>query len=116
VDFSFNGKRKFRARFLPLSIYSVLDATKDSRLDWKSSLLSGNMVFAFTMDCYLSSNGITYLGASTGRGVIYAARLSDSLVFSTLAHELVHQFQFREYQVLNAWLKPFEQKVKSKTL
>jgi hypothetical protein len=33
-----------------------------------------------------------------------------------MVHELVHQFQFREYQVFNAWLKPFEQKVTSETI
>ncbi len=33
-----------------------------------------------------------------------------------MAHEIVHQFQFGDFQVFNTWLKPFEKKVKSKTL
>lgn len=115
-DFSVNGKRKFTARFLPLSVYSVIDGVKDSKLDWKTSLFSGIIVFRYEDGFFFTRRGNNYLGASTGRGFTYAGIQSDSVVHYTIAHELVHQFQYKEYQVFNAFLKPFEQKVKSKTL
>ena len=45
-DFSLNGVRKFNARFLPISVYSVIKASKYNRLDLKTTLLSGNIAFA----------------------------------------------------------------------
>ena len=115
-DFSLNGKRKFTARFLPMSLYAIIDGAKDSKLDWKTSLWSGNIVFAYDRDYLLTRRGYYLLGNSTGRGFTYTAKQTDSTVHYIIAHELVHEFQYKEYQVLNAWLKPFEQNVKSKTL
>lgn len=116
LDFSFNGKRKFTVRFLPMSVSAILDGVKDSKLDLKTSLWSGNIVFAYHKSYFFTRRGKNYLGASTGRGFTYTATQSDSEVHYIIAHELVHEFQFKEYQVFNAWLKPFEQKVKTKTL
>lgn len=115
-DFSVNGKRKFTARFLPMSVYTIIDGAKDSRLDWKTSLWSGNIVFSYNKGYYFTRQGNNQIGGNTGRGFIYVGKHSDSVVHYTIAHELVHGFQYKEYQVFNAWFKPFEQKVKSKTL
>jgi hypothetical protein len=114
-DFSLNGKRKFTARFLPMSLYAIINGAKDSKLDWKTSFWSGDIVFAYSKGYFFTRRGVNMLGGSTGRGFIYTATQSDSVVYYTIAHELVHEFQYKEYQVFNAWLKPFEQKVKSQT-
>lgn len=115
-DFSVNGKRKFTARFLPMSVYAIIDGAKDSKLDWKTSLWSGNIVLAYDKGYFFTRRGHNFLGESTGRGFIYAGKQTDSIVHYTIAHELVHEFQYKEYQVFNSWFKPLEQKVKSKTL
>lgn len=31
-----------------------------------------------------------------------------------IAHEIVHQFQFGEYQILNSWLQPVSKNIKSR--
>lgn len=116
IDFSLNGERKFALRFLPMSVYALLDGIRDSKLDLKTSLWSGNIVFAYNKGYFFTRRGKNYLGASTGRGFIYTGKQSDSEVHYIIAHELVHEFQFKEFQVFNAWLKPIEQKIKTKPL
>lgn len=115
-DFSTNGAKKLRARFLPASVHSVIMGSKYNRLDLKATLLTGSIAFANYKGYYFVEDGSYYLGKSYGRAIAYMARHNDSTVHETVAHELVHQFQFRDYQIFNTWLKPLETKVKSKVL
>ena len=113
VDFSLNKKKKTRVRFLPVTIYSFAASAKNSRVDWKTSLLTGEPAFLYN-DLLIPYGRDRYtVGLNYGRSFVYAKNGDH---YFTIAHELVHSLQFREYQVLNTWLKPIASRIKpSKT-
>jgi hypothetical protein len=115
-DFSTGGTRRFKARFLPMSISGVVGASKHHRLDLKTTLLTGSIAFGNHTGNLVVSRGEYVYGMSYDRAFAYTATPSDTFRHEIIAHELVHQFQYRDYQVFNSWLKPLEAKVKSKTL
>jgi hypothetical protein len=102
-DFALKGEKKFRVRFLPWSIPSYLMGISNGRFDVRTTLLTGNLAYRSKYYLPKGSNGISY-----GRAIGYIA---DEDKHFYIAHELVHQFQFDEYQVFNSWLKPLEPKV-----
>jgi hypothetical protein len=115
-DFSISGSRRFKARFLPMSINAVVGASKHHRLDLKTTLLTGSIAFGTHNGNLVVRRGVYVYGVSYDRAFAYTATPSDSVRHEIIAHELVHQFQYRDYQVFNSWLKPLEAKVKSPTL
>lgn len=111
-DFSVNGKKDFRVRFLPFTIYSVIAASRNSVFELGTSLKSGDLVFRHKADFIRFGDGL-YAGMNYGRAFTYTPNPGKYFIF---AHEMIHSFQYREYQVLNTWLKPLAAKVKpSKT-
>ena len=113
-DFSVGHNRKFKARFLPESIYSVYEASRVASFDLKSSLLTGNIVYTNRNNLVIYTRNHAVSGLSFGRSIAVGADWIGSNI--VLAHELVHQFQYDDYQVLNTWFKPFEKHIKSKLL
>jgi hypothetical protein len=113
VDFSINGKKRTRVRFLPESIAGVIFASQTARFNLGRTLSSGSLVFV-SKNTFVSSHGYKSLGFSYSRAIALGAYANQS--YDVFAHEIVHQFQFGDFQVLNTWLKPFEKKIKSKTL
>jgi hypothetical protein len=114
LDFSINGKRKTRVRFIPeTTIAGIIYASKKGRFNLGRTLSTGNLVFV-SKDDYISNNGVYTPGSSFGRAIVLSrfGNMSNEVI----AHEIVHQFQSGDFQVLNTWLKPFEKKIKSKTL
>jgi hypothetical protein len=116
VDFSVNGKKPAKVRFLPMTIFAVIEGSKSNRLDLKTTLLTGNIAFANRKGYYFTNNGQFNLGLSYGRSFAYMAQHPDTVVYPLIAHELVHQFQFKDYQIFNSWLKPFEKEVNGKLI
>jgi hypothetical protein len=108
-DFSVNGKKKFRARFLPETIYSVILASKTADFNLKRTLTTGNLVFVSKKN-YVTYRSYYDVGYSFGRSVALGAIGNSSN--QVIAHEIIHQFQFGDFQILNTWLKPFEPKNK----
>ncbi len=104
-DFSINGKKKFRARFLPESIVSVILASKTATFNLGRTLRTGNIVFV-SKEPYVTFNGYYDVGWSFGRAIALGSIANGSN--QIIAHEIVHQFQFGDFQVFNTWLKPFE--------
>ena len=113
VDFSINGKRKTRVRFLPESIAGIIYASKTARFNLGRTLSTGTMVFV-SKETFVSNHGEYTTGFSYSRAIALGAYGNQS--YDVIAHEIVHQFQFGDFQVFNSWLKPFEKKIKSKTV
>ena len=113
-DFSVGHNRKFKARFLPESIYSVYKASKVASFDIKTTLLTGNLIFTNTSKVLISNRNSEVEGMSFGRSIAIGIDWIGSNW--VLSHEMVHQFQYDDYQVLNTWLKPFENHIESKLL
>jgi hypothetical protein len=111
-DFSLRGKKPFRARFLPVTIYSVAAAARDSRLDLPTTLLTGNIAFKAKGDWIRVRRGY-FTGMSFGRAFAY---VNSAEKYEIIAHELVHQMQYREYQIANTWLIPYTHLLHSKKL
>ena len=113
VRLDYSVGKKLRARFLPQSIYAIYYASKYGKLNAAKSLISGVFVFE-TSNIFgqANSNGVSY-GRAIGLDFNDPRFSNHKQLF---AHELIHTFQYRDYQVLNTWLKPLEKKVKSKTL
>ena len=113
LDFSMNAQQKATVRFLPASLYSIIAGFAHGRLDVSKSVSSGNLCFV-NNDSYLSAVAGGYkIGMSYGRALVY---INDVERYQTISHELVHQFQFDEYQSLNSWLIPLNKKVKSESV
>lgn len=112
LNFSTNGKKPFRARFLPESIYSVWACSRYGKFDLNTTLSTGEMAFRNDSDGFSNGNG-NYIGMSFGRSYVYTSNMSP---YETIAHEIIHNFQYREYQIFNTYLMPFSRSVKSKSL
>jgi hypothetical protein len=108
-DFSTNGKKKFRARLLPETIVSVILAAQTAKFNVGRTLATGNLVFV-SKQPYVLYRGSYDLGYSFGRAVALSA--IGNAYHEVIAHEIVHQFQFGDFQVFNTWLKPLTPKSK----
>lgn len=116
VDFSINRNKNFKIRFLPETIYAIIAGSKYNRLDLKTTLLSGDIAFGNHRGYFFVNRGNFNIGLSYGRSFAYMALHPDSVVKATMAHELIHHYQYKDYQILNTWFKPLEKKVKSKII
>ncbi len=110
-DFSLQKKNKFKARLLPESIVSIINASKIARFNLSRTLSTGNLVF-ISKEPYVTYRNYTDIAFSFGRSIALSEPGNNS--YKIIAHEIVHQFQFGDFQVLNTWLKPL--KPESKTL
>lgn len=79
----------------------------------KNTLETGNIVFS-SKDILRSRNGGTNYGISFGRAIIFSESYTNKN--RLLVHEMIHQYQYGEYGIFNAWLKPIGLKVKSRVL
>lgn len=108
VDFTLKGR--FKVRFLPEIIYSTIKTAPYGKFDLRRSLTSGVLVFK-------TDNPLYSIGISHGRSVLYTTnRYLNPNQYQIIAHEYVHTYQFEDFQVINAWLKPIQEKVKSKSI
>jgi hypothetical protein len=103
LDAEFGQRTYLKARFLPVGFYAAARASENSRFDLSTSLLTGQIVFRHNEGSILDTNG-TIHGYSYGRAFTY---LDDSKKYKTIAHEVVHMYQFKEYQVFNASIQKF---------
>ena len=116
VDFAIHDKENFKVRLLPVGIYATMMASRYCKFDIKNTLALGQIVFSGKQTIRYP-NGNTALGTSFGRGLIFVDNLQTVPIrYRLLAHEVVHQFQYNDYQIFTTWLNPLGQKVKSKTL
>lgn len=114
IDFSLKHKKEIKIRLLPESVYATIINQRLGKFDVLTSLLTGTIVFK-NPNFFIELNGQDYLGYSLGRSFVYVNNYTNNK-FHTIAHELVHIFQYKEFQVLNTWVKPLEKKIKSPQL
>ena len=108
IDFSFKGM--FKVRFLPEIIYSAIKTAPHAKFDFKRSVTSGVLVSK-------TDNTFNRIGVSEGRSVLYTTDpFQNPNQYQVIAHEYVHTYQFEDFQVINAWFKPLQEKIKSKTI
>lgn len=114
-DFSFNKRKRFKARFLPESIFAMVMSGRTASFNLKQTLATGEITFTSKKLLELP-NGKTEIGVSYGRAIAYVDNPDFSNVHKLVAHELIHQYQYSEYQLFNTWLQPLAKKIASKKL
>ncbi len=113
-DFSVGKKHRFKARLLPVALLASYWASKSGSFDLKSTLITGNIVFR-NYNAILIKVGDNYFeGYSFGRAIGIGQEWIGTNTI--LAHEIVHEFQYDDFQLLNTWLKPIEKKISNKFL
>lgn len=110
-DFSIGESSYFKPRLLATSIYSIIFFIPKASFDWNRSLMTG--VLFFSGDTLFNGRqGVTNIKAiSTYTNYKIYPGYNDYYV---TAHELVHTYQSREYQIFNTWLKPYEERAPEK--
>lgn len=113
-DFSLQHKQRFKARFLPETIYAIMACANQGKFDITTSLKTGQIIFSSTRQLYSQNQSV--LGINFGRASIYDNTPARFNRYGVLSHELVHQFQYTDYIIFNSWLKPLENRIKSSFL
>jgi hypothetical protein len=107
MDYTPNKDKKFQVRLLPEAVVASLLLVPKGKIDIGATLSTGVMIFKSTgriSTIHGNKNGLNY-----GRAFIY---VPDSVRNHVIAHEIIHEFQYREYMVFNAYLKPQADKMK----
>ena len=116
VDFAIHNKKHFRVRLLPTGVYATIAASQLGKFDLANTLLTGQIVFSDNRVLRFR-DGNRSLGGSFGRALAFT---NNTQVYPNpyriLAHEIVHQFQYNDYQIFTTWIEPLAQKIKSKTI
>lgn len=116
IDFSTRDRSDLKIRLLPGAIYSLIDISRYGTLDLKTSLLSGSFAFSTDKSIYLSDSAMAFEGLSSGRAFIYNRSNDYRDKYQIIAHEMVHGYQYREYQIFNSWLSPLGEIVRPRVL
>lgn len=112
IDFSTKSKSDFRIRLLPQAIYSTINVSRFGSFDLKTTLLSGTIVFKTSEEnMTLPNSPIIYAALGSGRAFIYSNSNRFYDEYHLIAHEMVHYYQYREYQIFNSWIYPFTNKI-----
>ena len=108
VDFSVKGESKFRFRILPMAVISSAVALTKGNLNLNTTLLTGVMCFRSRDSIH---NGKTmYDGINYGRAIVY---YDSTTKYHIMSHEVIHEYQYREYLVFNSWLRPVASTIKN---
>ncbi len=115
-DYSITSKH-FKARLLPEALVATIIAANNGTFDAGSSLKTGQIIFKNYDLLNFPAPADKNPGVTFGRAIVYTYGPQSAYTKCRLfSHEIVHRFQYNEYQVFNTWFKPFYKKVKSTTL
>jgi hypothetical protein len=106
-DISLKDKPACRVRLMPGSIISFINVSYYGKLDIAMSLSCGNV--AFRRKNYTTSGNYTIEGLAFNHAFMYVNSIDK---YATVAHEINHLLQFREYLVGNTYFEPWAAKVK----
>lgn len=107
---------RLNARIMPYSTFAVIQGIHYGRsLDLKRTLSTGEIVFSHPTKTVFTEDGQYYNGYSLGGSVVLSKDVFK-INNGVMAHEQIHQFQYREYMNLNTWLNPMYQEIKGRKL
>lgn len=101
-DFAVHSPKSFKARLLPGAAGSTVMAFSHGRFDLGTTLLTGVVCFKSTElinDVVGTHDGVNY-----GRAFVYYRNSPKYL--HIISHEIIHEYQVREFLVLNSYFKP----------
>lgn len=115
IEFHTKDKFKIRYKLMPVAFYLTIRAFVNTELDYKSSLKFGEFYF-LSDDIYYMKNHII---AETYNGLViqskyYKNNLTDNYFFRSQLHEEIHLFSQNDFEVINTYLNPVENKYSEK--
>lgn len=116
LDLNLNNAQPFNVRFNVATIADVVQASQKGSFNFKQSLQTGFMIY--TSNGTFMMQGIKSSGYSFSRSLIYDSKPTkdntSEFMHQTVAHEMVHLMQYREYLVFNTWVSPLALKLPQK--
>ena len=117
-DFAFaaednNTKVRLNAMYIYDIVVTVVESSS-AHIDWGKSLKLGTLAF-YTNEPLSGHKRQDIVGRAYSKAFIYT-RMTSSNIHKTVAHELIHLFQYREHLVFNAWLNPLTSKASPKII
>jgi hypothetical protein len=100
-DFAIHSPKSFKARVLPGAIGSTVMAFSHGRFDTRTTLLTG--VLCFKSSALINDIVGTHDGVNYGRAFVYYRNSPRYL--HIISHEIIHEYQVREFLVLNPYFK-----------
>lgn len=107
VDFQLGTEHRIRLRLLPSALLSTAIVASKGQFDASATLLTG--VIIFKSNRLINSLHGAHDGISYGRAFVYT---DDSLKYHLISHELIHEFQLREFMFCNSYLNPVYKNLK----
>jgi hypothetical protein len=108
LEYYGNSTNKWHARLLPEGILASAISLRRGYFDLETTLLTG--VMAFKTKEYISPERKNVDGVNYGRAFVYYDYDSSSIKYPVVAHEIIHEFQYREHLVLNSYFQAGEMK------
>jgi hypothetical protein len=105
-DFSVDNSHPFRVRFLPEAPYAIYMASQYGNFNISKTIQTGSIIFQnrdtlFAVNRSYTPSGL-WAGASFGRALTVGRDWGETNFI--IAHEIIHEFQFNEYQIFNSFL------------
>lgn len=113
----FNPKRvqnKFSYRIMPFSLIATVHNLTFSKLNITRSFQTGNFIFT-TQKIPQSSFDNHSLGQANLNTVTISSDTEQYSKSEVISHELIHTYQYEELSGFNVFLKPFTEKLDSKS-
>lgn len=107
LEYHVKSSNKLRLRLLPESLLASAISLRKGNFDLNTTLLTG--VMAFKTKDYISPERKNVDGVNYGRAFIYY-NYDSTLKYPVVAHEVLHEFQYREHLVFNTYFQPGEMK------
>lgn len=115
----FYTKDKFKVdyRIMPFSLGATVYGFTQGNLDFRTFLKTGNFVFAVNKFRGISASGFDsefIEGQAIGNVVLYKRNPSVFITKETIAHEIIHVYQYEGFSGFNSYLNDFTQKLNIK--
>lgn len=111
-DFAIHSPKSFRARLLPGTPGSTVMAFSHGKFDLRTTLLTG--VVCFKSNALINDIVGTHDGVNYGRAFVYYGNSPRPL--HIISHEIIHEYQVREFLVFNSYFKTTAAKLKDNFL
>lgn len=111
INFGFNRleihtKENFKIKYkvMPAAFVTILISAKDSKPEWDLMLRSGEVIFSTNDKNLENLNGQTLLTS-------FKVRESKVNNYSVLAHEIIHLYQYHDYNFVNPYFSKLTTKI-----
>ena len=97
IEFETKGKFSVKYKIMPFALYGFMYSATQSKFDFNKTVKSGTPVF--TTDYINAGNrtNVTYNGVAITTSTIILNNLTNKEESLTLAHEIIHTYQYLEF-------------------